>query len=393
MTDNTEAQPEALRLAASITASGQFTPLLTLDSAAAELRRQHAEIEQLKDLNARLQPTIEDDSQNWAKCDPAIAFHLIERHADNWADAGKMMTEFADAKAEVKLEALREELTTETNRAAAAEQQVTALTQRLDMANRLNTDARNELALANDAAAKGDLARANAGGMELRIAELEAENAAIVLTIKRSGLELLKTAKGFELTKQFKAEAQLSARQAAPNALEMPEPDFYVRPSIAAFELPWGVCMQENSGSKGAYLADTVRAALSAAPPPPEREPQKHDKNRELAETAMRFVDRAGDVHPGIDDADRICAEFHAAMAAVVDKWHPMPLPTKRQSPQHEPSSLKAGLERFWKSVEDGSVFDVSPELSKQLDRILDADPNIADGIGKNRRGATNDNP
>ena len=48
MTNKTEAQPEALRLANSITASGQFTPLLTLDSAAAELRRQHAEIEQLK---------------------------------------------------------------------------------------------------------------------------------------------------------------------------------------------------------------------------------------------------------------------------------------------------------------------------------------------------------
>lgn len=68
-------------------------------------------------------------------------------------------------------------------------------------------------------------------------------------------------------------------------------------------------------------------AMLSAAPPPPEREPQKHDKNRELAETAMRFVDRAGDVHPGIDDADRICAEFHAAMMEVIEKWHPMPMP------------------------------------------------------------------
>lgn len=118
--------------------------------------------------------------------------------------------------------------------------------------------------------------------------------------------------------------AQLSARQAAP---EMPEPDFYVRPSIAAFELPWGVCMHEDSGSKGAYLADTVRAMLSAAPHPPEREPQKHAENRELAETAMRFVDRAGDVHPGIDDADRICGEFHAAMMEVIEKWHPMPMP------------------------------------------------------------------
>lgn len=38
----------------------------------------------------------------------------------------------------------------------------------------------------------------------------------------------------------------------------------------------------------------------------------------ELGRTAMRFVDRAGDVHPGIDDADTICADFYAAMAAVI---------------------------------------------------------------------------
>ncbi|MBB6578979.1 putative membrane protein [Comamonas odontotermitis] len=42
--------------------------------------------------------------------------------------------------------AIRAQLTTQTNRAAAAEQQVTALTQRLDTANALNTEARNQLA-------------------------------------------------------------------------------------------------------------------------------------------------------------------------------------------------------------------------------------------------------
>ena len=40
----------------------------------------------------------------------------------------------------------------------------------------------------------------------------------------------------------------------------------------------------------------------------------------ELGRTAMRFVDRAGDVHPGIDDAETICAEFHAAMSAVIER-------------------------------------------------------------------------
>lgn len=46
----------------------------------------------------------------------------------------------------VDIEHIKAQLTTQTNRAAAAEQQVTALTQRLDMANRLNTDARDQLA-------------------------------------------------------------------------------------------------------------------------------------------------------------------------------------------------------------------------------------------------------
>lgn len=40
----------------------------------------------------------------------------------------------------------------------------------------------------------------------------------------------------------------------------------------------------------------------------------------ELGRAAMRFVDRAGDVHPGVDDAETICAEFHAAMSAVIDR-------------------------------------------------------------------------
>lgn len=41
---------------------------------------------------------------------------------------------------------LEDQLIAQANRAVIAEQQVIALTQRLDMANRLNTDARNHLA-------------------------------------------------------------------------------------------------------------------------------------------------------------------------------------------------------------------------------------------------------
>lgn len=165
-----------------------------------------------------------------------------------------------------ELQQLKGQLTTQTNRAAAAEQQVTALTQRLDMANRLNTDARNQL-------------------------------------------------------------AQLSARQAAPeetirDALVRARDWFESQAKVVSKGCgsPWNLMQLRDE-------RDAADAALSAAPPPPEREPQKHDENRELAETAMRFVDRAGDVHPGIDDADRICAEFHAAMMEVIEKWHPMPMP------------------------------------------------------------------
>jgi hypothetical protein len=44
------------------------------------------------------------------------------------------------------------------------------------------------------------------------------------------------------------------------------------------------------------------------------------ERDAELGRTAMRFVDRAGDVHPGFDDADTICDEFYQAMAAVVQR-------------------------------------------------------------------------
>ncbi|GEM_PF-1878155 len=38
-----------------------------------------------------------EGEQEWSKVDPATAFHLIERHADNWADAGRMMLAWRDA--------------------------------------------------------------------------------------------------------------------------------------------------------------------------------------------------------------------------------------------------------------------------------------------------------
>jgi len=41
--------------------------------------------------------TVDDNSQKWAGMDGAIAFHLIERHADGWNDIRKMMGEWLSA--------------------------------------------------------------------------------------------------------------------------------------------------------------------------------------------------------------------------------------------------------------------------------------------------------
>ena len=46
----------------------------------------------------------------------------------------------------------------------------------------------------------------------------------------------------------------------------------------------------------------------------------KTEWDAELGRTAMRFVDRAGDVHPGIDSAEKICADFYAAMSDVIEQ-------------------------------------------------------------------------
>lgn len=65
----------------------------------------------------------------------------------------------------------------------------------------------------------------------------------------------------------------------------------------------WQACWNRRPSSPQAQQADAVDA--------------------ELGRTAMRFVDRAGDVHPGIDDAETICAEFYKAMSGVIDKhWN-----------------------------------------------------------------------
>ena len=144
-------------------------------------------------------------------------------------------------------------------------------------------------------------------------------------TAKKSAAELRR-----QHTEIQQLKAQLSARQAVQDGWRLVpvEPDSNMKRAAQKALMdhsPHSEWLEEE-------WPDGLRmwnGMLSAAPLPPKREPQKHAENRELAETALRFVDRAGDVHPGIDDADRICGEFHTAMMEVIEKWHPMPMPVR----------------------------------------------------------------
>lgn len=50
-----------------------------------------------------------DAMQQWAGMDGAVAFHLIERHADNWNDIGQMMDAWLRANTEALRAALLDE--------------------------------------------------------------------------------------------------------------------------------------------------------------------------------------------------------------------------------------------------------------------------------------------
>ena len=88
------------------------------------------EMQTLKDTIARLNSVRSKQKRDWG-VDDNTSFDVI------WNEALALKAQLSQAK---------KELTTQTNRAAAAEQQVTALTQRLDTANALNKEARNQLA-------------------------------------------------------------------------------------------------------------------------------------------------------------------------------------------------------------------------------------------------------
>lgn len=126
---------EALRLADWI--DSDFDPYemheVGYDAIAKELRRLHEENERLRNLAATCYAGL------GAECDLP----------ENWLDALNNAASGEPFETEALLpfvSPMRAELIQQANRGATAEQQVTAMTQRLEMANALNTEARNQLA-------------------------------------------------------------------------------------------------------------------------------------------------------------------------------------------------------------------------------------------------------
>lgn len=98
--------------------------------------------------------------------------------------------------------------------------------------------------------------------------------------------------------------------------------------TIQAMDKAWHDVCHDTSITCEAKWVRFYRAAFAGRPAPQPTAAQgaaldaayQEFWDAELGRAAMRFVDRAGDVHPGVDDAETICAEFHAAMSAVIER-------------------------------------------------------------------------
>jgi hypothetical protein len=154
--------------------------------------------------------------------------------------------------------------------------------------------------------------------------------------------------------------------------------------AIAAVKCRYGAATYKNVSDLGTSsceceAGDDYRAMLAASPVPADREPVT-DLDAELGRTAMLFVDRAGDVAPGIDDAETICAEFHAAMLAVLDK-HP---PSKDGEPVTIPRLTANEVTAHWQNMTDnykvGATFHVH-EVAEAIQRATLA--RVAHALGR----------
>lgn len=140
-------------------------------------------------------------------------------------------------------------------------------------------------------------------------------------------------------------------------------------------------------GDANCRLVGSIAAAPQPSPSPAPAQPGQEGEreaefSKELADTAMRFVDRAGDVHPGIDDADTICADFYAAMSAVIDKYRPMPMPDRAARAAPQPATadaVDAAIKRLIDAA-DAMVETVDCYDSDEL-LALDSDPHPPSAI------------
>ena len=106
--------------------------------------------------------------------------------------------------------------------------------------------------------------------------------------------------------------------------------------------------------------ADYVRHAEDARKKAQERpdadeiavENYKAKWDAELGRTAMKFVDRAGDVHPGIDDADAICAEFYKAMCETIERM-PHIQKMSHSSAREEKAPLTEAYEKLLEAAKE----------------------------------------
>lgn len=66
-------------------------------------------LQRIAELTGAQLPTVEDiESQNWERVDGAIAWHLVDRHAEDWAHTARLMHAWRDAAVAAAVEAERE---------------------------------------------------------------------------------------------------------------------------------------------------------------------------------------------------------------------------------------------------------------------------------------------
>lgn len=91
MTDSTKLIERLRAEATALASSFNIDVYGALFDAAAALEAANARIAELEAALTVPDYAMPPDGQDWAKVSPEVAFHLIDRHAENWAHAGQLM--------------------------------------------------------------------------------------------------------------------------------------------------------------------------------------------------------------------------------------------------------------------------------------------------------------